>query len=304
LYEMKKENIDVDSSVERSTSLQELKNVFDSESKFTLTERISSPPSTSQPSPATGVEEITNVFDSESEFTLKESIPTPSTNSRTSPETSAEGSLEIFFKPVNDVSISNASESVDDEIRAELTVQQTIAVMLRATAMKRLHNLRIKWQIAVNALSKHRNLNKGNRSNSAEESNNFEKINESEVKELETICNSLGHKVTEAAKSVQDLSKSLKSLSDRLLNYCSKSSVEGRIPEAKIEELAKAMKSHIASLPPETHRPDSPGDDGIYVFGSDEFHNEIDPSYGGGGREIQDVNDDYDQNFEVEEVPF
>jgi len=209
-------------------------------------------------------EEQKKKFNLESNFiSTEEDYPSSSS------ESSAEGSLEVIFSPKNEFLFFNLSDaSVSHEIRAELTVQQTVSVMLRATAIKRLSRLKKQWKVALDALS-------------ATKKGGIENSDTSKNEELETICNTLGHKVTEASKTVHDLTESSRTLNDRLLDYCSSNDVEGRISKVKVEKLAKMMESHIASLPPDTHRPDSPGDDGDYIFGSDDFHNNVDPTFGG-----------------------
>ena len=41
------------------------------------------------------------------------------------------------------------------------------------------------------------------------------------------------------------------------------------------------MEEHLANLPEDKHRPETRGDDGVYVYGSDEFDGDIDPMFGG-----------------------
>jgi len=225
-----------------------------------------------------------------------------------------EGLLEIFFQAGDDVTFFDVKDgAISREVRAELTVQQTVAVMLRATALSRLYRLKTQWKLAVDELA--RRDQKQNYRSGEEDTTNHTGDKPLDVKggdlddddndnddssmtmeegELETIANTLGQKVIQAAETVRNLTESSKTLTTRLLDYVSTGSVEGRLSESQCEELAKAIESHIASLPPDSQRPDGFGDDDEYVFGSDDYDKDIDPSFDGRRSEQVDVNDTAD----------
>jgi len=216
-----------------------------------------------------------------------------------------DGLLEMFFQAGDDVTFFDLQDgSISREVRAELTVQQTVAVMLRATALSRLFRLKTQWKLAVDELSRRgRKLNhrSGEEDTTGDEHLDMEGDDldgEMEDGELETIANTLGQKVIETAETVRNLTESLKTLTARLLDYCSTGSVEGRISVSQAEELAKAMESHIASLPPDSHRPETAEDDDNYIFGSDDYEKDIEPSFGVRRSEQEDVNnmEDFDIN--------
>ena len=200
-----------------------------------------------------------------------------------SQETLQEGSLDKFFSENDDIILHGIEGAINREMRAELNVQEILATMLRATAIKRMLHLKNQWKTASDSLlrrsvTKQQDLRMKNETLTNEDLSPYDLM---EDEELSSLCNSLCGKVSEAMRIVHDLTESSKRVGSRLLDYCSDDGVEGKMSTAKQEELAKMLDDHLASLPKDKHRPKSPGDDGEYIFGSDEYEDHIDSKFGG-----------------------
>jgi len=199
---------------------------------------------------------------SNTEFTCEEDIN----------ETS--GTLDEYFFDADDLFPSSKRNPITDETRAELTVQETVATLLRATAMKRFSIAKSKFATVVYEMDRRCCSNQ-----TAEAENELKDMSSEELDEL---FRKLGHVVTEAQKSLYEADRSFDRVNSHLLDYSISNGVHYKQSQAKIEKLNKMMEEHIANLPDDTqHRPDTHGDDGSYMFGSDEFDNEIDSQFGG-----------------------
>lgn len=188
------------------------------------------------------------------------------------------GILDDFFIQDDELlSVELREGSASHEERAALTVQEAVAVMLKAAALKRLNQLKSEWETAL-IIQKQRNLPNANDRNNLNEISRYHELSNDQ---LDLLCSNLGRKVSEAMTTARELTDSANALNQRLLTYCAADSVEGRINLKQREELAKALDDHIASLP-EDPRPTKSGADADYVFGSDEFDNSIDSRFGGG----------------------
>ncbi len=209
-----------------------------------------------------------------------------------------EGSLDLLFEEsVEDVTkVELGKYSISHEERAELTVQETVATMLKASALKRLDRLKNDWRFASEALAK-REVNQKDtlqdEYDSADESTlkMYDKVDDDELKSL---CDNIGREVVEAAAVVRELSESLRQLQSRLLDYCGADGSEGRNSQAQQDELAKMLAEHIASLNNDDR--ESPGSSEDYIFGSDEFRDDMDVRYGGISRPMDEIS-----NFEKED---
>lgn len=199
------------------------------------------------------------------------------------------GSLDDFFLETEDVMKSKlAKHSVSHDERAELTVQEAVATMLKASAMKRLSRIKNEWKVASDSLF----LRKAQTEDDGKEATNEPKekfpFDNLTTDELEKHCTKLGKEMLESMAIVRELSDSLNELGRRLLDYCSNDGLEGRVSRSKQDELAKMLQEHIDSLPDDR---ESPGYDEDYVFGSDEFRDEIDPKYGSLSHPSENIED-------------
>ena len=215
-------------------------------------------------------------------------------------ENNNDGTLEKYFrKEVNAFNNSSSSEEFRQNLKAELTVQETLSTMLQATAIKRMVLLKEQWKIVSESLSKiserrdHDDNLERERHDKFENSSPYDTMNYTELEELSFI---LCQNISIAMKTVNELTESSKYVNSRLLDYSYADGVSGSMSPAKAEDLAKMMDEHYASLPDDTHRPQSPGYDGKYVFGSDDFDDKIGSSFGGenpsSGRDLDSIVDD------------
>jgi len=214
------------------------------------------------------------------------------------------GVLDTFF-----IEQSDAFEK--SERLAELTVQETVAVILRASSLKRKRQLSKQWLEATEILSEKTlqcenvtqvgsnetlsatnndvSISKGNQQNM--ESVTFYKSMGTE--ELKLFCEELGKELTDVAKAAVELDTSARRMGKRLLHFSafelSKDSTASKAKQA----LEKEMDAHMANLPINARQPNSPGDDGEYIFGSDSSNEQFNPMLGGktetGTRTIDDA---------------
>ena len=200
---------------------------------------------------------------------------------------SKRGTLDFFFEEDEEHSGLELREgSASHEERAELTVQESVAIMLKATAIRRLTKVKDEWKCANEEQQRREFLNcqdqdKEDEDQLAQTNENqgsiYDALNDDE---LGQTCRVLGQKVVESMTTARDLTESASQLNKRLLDYCAADGVEGRLNSKRQEELAKALDEHLASLPDDP-RPTESGASDDYVFGTDEYDNKIDPRFGG-----------------------
>jgi hypothetical protein len=202
------------------------------------------------------------------------------------PSKTAVGTLDELFKVDDDLSSLELRQgSTSHEERAELTVQEAVAVMLKAAALRRLMRLKNEWKQATleQERRKHSNSNPNSNSNPSRQQVNMNKntfFQSLGDDELSSVCNKLCQKVADAMKTARELTDSASQLQKRLLDYCTVDGVEGRINIQQQQELAVALNEHIAALPDDP-RPTKSGASDDYIFGSDEYDQRIDSRFGG-----------------------
>ena len=194
------------------------------------------------------------------------------------------GILDVFFLDDNDLFPSFSSSQIAQETRAELTVQETVAALLRATAMKRFSTTKSTLTEIVNEMDRRENEVDGEKDANVPD-DGFEAISSEELQEM---FMKVGSEVVSAQKSLYEAERSCDRVNSHLLDHSVSSGVQYKLSQASVERLNKMMDEHIASLPEDTHRPDTPGDDETYVFGSDEFDENIDSAYGGARPDLFD----------------
>jgi len=206
------------------------------------------------------------------------------------------GRLETYFSN-NDEADSLApyqKSELSGEIRAELLVQETLAAMLRATALRRMALLKKRWMAAATALELRLNENTKSGYNAdnatilaiddaapgeVENSRMYSDAN-AEVDELSSLCSTLGEQLSEAMQTVKELDESSKRIGSRLMDFCSTGGSSYRMSTAKREKFIKMLDDHLENLP-EDPKPTTSGGDGGYIFGIDEFDDSIDSQFGG-----------------------
>ena len=202
-----------------------------------------------------------------------------SSHVETQSETAAEighinGLLDEYFLET-DMFPSFTNSKIAQETRAELTVQETVATILRATAMKRFSNAKSKLTRIVYEMDRRLGDEGGNELAESD-------LDDVSSDELQELFLKLGSETVDAQKSLYETERSTDRVNSHLLDYSVSNGVQSKQSQAELDRLDKMMEDHIASLPEDSHRPDTPGDDGEYVYGSDEVGDgEIDPMFGG-----------------------
>jgi hypothetical protein len=192
-----------------------------------------------------------------------------------------QGALDAFFLVTDEAtSKTSAEENISRETRAELTVQETLASILRATALKRAAIIKKRWLATAHALEVRMSMLAQNNTIISHETDSHPQFADMSIEELQSLSSNLGERFAEALQTVQELDESAKRIGSRLMDYCSSDGAEYRMSSFKQEKLARMMDEHLASLP-EDPKPESPGDDGQYIFGIDEYDEDIDPHFGG-----------------------
>ena len=220
-------------------------------------------------------------------------IPDPSNSSgdhhNTEKPTSiyGKGHLETYFMDANHLFPSFKESKIAVETRAELTVQETVATLLRATAIKRFSSVKAKFSKIVFEMD-HRAASDDTEQLERQQFFDEDFSNTSD-EELRDLFESVGKEVMEAQLSLYESDRSTDRVNAHLLDYSTTNSVRYRTSQAQIERLEKMMEEHMANLPEDTHRPDVPGDDESYVFGSDEVSQQIDSRFGGRNPDDYDV---------------
>ena len=183
------------------------------------------------------------------------------------------GCLDEYFLAAEDVFPSFCKSRIAQETRAELTVQETVASLLRATAMKRFYSAKSKLSMIVLEMDHRENLVRYKPSDNV--------LSRVSLEKLQELFTKIGSEVIDAQKSLYEADRSCDRVNSHLLDYSISNGVQYKMSQAEIERLDKVMEEHVASLPEDTHRPTTPGGDGTYVFGTDEYDDNIDSNYGG-----------------------
>lgn len=202
------------------------------------------------------------------------------------PSKKSVGTLDELFEVDEDLSnLELRQGATSHEERAELTVQEAVAVMLKAAALRRLIRLKTEWQAATLEQERRKQLSTSNVNSNPppqkqvklDKKTFFKSLSD---EELLVVCNKLCHKVADAMRTARELTESASQLQKRLLDYCALDGVEGRISIQQQQELATALNNHVATLPDDP-RPTTSGASDDYIFGSDEYDARIDERFGG-----------------------
>lgn len=221
------------------------------------------------------------MVENELDSILEPSQTEPSAEDRPSKESEA-GILDEFFVDDHDLFPSFSNSKIAKETRAELTVQETVAALLRATAMKRFSTAKIALSEIVEEMDR-----RGNMEGDTDMPDDSD-LGMMPSEELEEMFIKVGSEVVSAQKSLYEAERSCDRVNSHLLDYSVSSGVQYKLSQASVERLNQMMEEHIASLPDDNHRPDKPGNDEAYVFGSDEFDDHIDSQFGGPRSDVFD----------------
>lgn len=212
---------------------------------------------------------------------LETSPQTETTNDETVAESNLHtpnGSLDDFFLEEPDMFPSFTNSAIADETRAELTVQETVASLLCATAKKRFAIAKSKLTNIVSEMDRRLSDDDGGKGGKEIVKNELADISPDELQEL---FERVGNVVLDAQRSLYEAERSTDRVNSHLLDYTVSDGVQFRQSQAGLECLDRMMEEYIESLPEDSHRPETRRDDESYVFGSDEFDDKIDPMFGG-----------------------
>mmetsp|Transcript_30081 Transcript_30081/g.63791 ORF Transcript_30081/g.63791 Transcript_30081/m.63791 type:complete len:616 (+) Transcript_30081:145-1992(+) len=177
------------------------------------------------------------------------------------------GLLDEYFLET-DMFPSFSKNSIAKETRAELTVQETVATLLRATAMKRFSTAKSKLTQIVSEMDRQDGDEDGD--DQLAEDNDSVDISSDELQELFL---KVGNEVVDAQKSLYDTERSSDRVNSHLLDYSVTNGVQSKQSQAQLDRLDRMMDEHIANLPEDGQRPHD-------AFGSDdELDGEIDPMF-------------------------
>jgi len=171
--------------------------------------------------------------------------------------------------------------------------KETVAVMLRSSAMKRKAQVLERWKDVTNTLIRKTNERKfeelGDETNSTKSDLNkrrtprgIEMYESMNIEELKPVSDALSVELAEVSKAVIELDTSARRISKRLLEFSVNAmSSESREAKTRQKALEQELKDHMENLPAFARQPESPGDDGDYVFGVDSFSEQYNPMLGG-----------------------
>ena len=175
--------------------------------------------------------------------------------SRVGPSTNIEsGSLDELFSKEYDIIDPDTSASISsEELKVELTLQRSVSIILKATAMTKLDSLKREWaEVENERIRREGRDNKEPLQQSSTTTNiagisSYASLDDDDLKKM---GHSLAEQVFEAFKNVNSLTESTKRLSSRIMDRCQTygSSIEGRMSADKREKLIKMLDEHVASL--------------------------------------------------------
>ncbi|KAL3815454.1 hypothetical protein ACHAXA_008504 [Cyclostephanos tholiformis] len=168
------------------------------------------------------------------------------------------GLLDEYFLET-DMFPSFDNNKITKEARAELTVQETISTLLRASAMKRFSMAKENLTRIVNEMDRRGGDDR------AEElvKNDLDGLSS---EELEMLFEKVGNEVIEAQRSLYDADRSTERVNSHLLDYSLTNGIKYKLSQSELERLDKMMDDHIASLPDGDDRPETPGNDTDHMF--------------------------------------
>ena len=191
----------------------------------------------------------------------------------------SKGMLDDFFLQNHEDIAYTPSDPLERDTKIELTVQETLAVLLKANASKKLNASKKHWKLSHLALSIKENkqeLESATKNLRKRDRPIFAEYFKMDAEELSLCCKALGEDTNDAMKKVHELNESVKRIGKRMLDCRSSSRKSSKIREDWIKE----MNEFVNNLPPDTHLPPSSGEDENYNFGDDAYDNEIDSRYG------------------------
>jgi hypothetical protein len=161
------------------------------------------------------------------------------------------GTLDKYFAREEDIFADTYDQTVSRQLRAELEVQESLATLLKASALKQISSIKQAYTEATQALSSRNvvqtNITLGGPTNEGENGGN--QLDLMTTEDLTAYCESLGRRLRDLIETAHHLHQSAKRIGSRLLDYSNAEGLEGRLSIALQEQLASAIDDFVENLP-------------------------------------------------------
>ena len=167
------------------------------------------------------------------------------------------GSLDLFFLPPNEI-FMETHDSASPQVRAELEVQESLATLLKASALKRLESVKATWLMA-NKLLRARQNSAIDESAHVEPSiqqshipvinSGIRRLDHMETESLQVYCRDLFHNMSDMFQKVYHLELSCQRIKARVFDYSAGDSTEGKISYVLQNELFGLVDEFVESIP-------------------------------------------------------
>ena len=168
------------------------------------------------------------------------------------------GSLDSFFFQKEDILAVMNDLSMSREARAELEVQEALATLLKASALKRLESVNSKWLTASRLLSaRFKAVNTGKAMKEPIAKKSSIQIDHSETpaldgmntEDLQLYCQDLFGNVNHLFQTAHQLEVAWRRIKSRIFDSSSTDSAEGKISTSKQDELFDMVDDFLTDLP-------------------------------------------------------
>ena len=176
--------------------------------------------------------------------------------SKTGPQTLL-GSLDHFFLRQEDIFSATYDESVPRELRAELEVQEALATLLKASALKRLESVNAYWLVASRLMNERLELAQTNQiiEQSIKTSSmqvfltGIHELDSMEMNELQEHCQGLFRDINDLFQTAHKLEVSWKRIKSKIVNCIAGDSAEGKMSSSQYDELVGKVDDFLRELP-------------------------------------------------------
>jgi DNA primase catalytic core len=165
------------------------------------------------------------------------------------------GTLDQFFLQPDDLFAATYDESVPRELRAELEVQEALATLLKASALKRLASVNANWLVASRLLNARLEAENGATEPSDKRSNiqvfqsGIEELDSMETRELHLYCQAVLGNLNSLFQTAHQLEVAWKRIKSRIFDYTGGDEAEGKISASKQNELFGMVEDFLNDLP-------------------------------------------------------
>lgn len=169
-----------------------------------------------------------------------------------------QGSLDPFFFQTEDIFVTMFDERVSREVCAELEVQEALATLLKASALKRLEAINSNWLIASRLLSarlegtdtgKSMKESPVKKSNIQIDHSGTLALDGMNTEDLQRYCQDLFGKLNDLFQTAHQLEVAWRRIKSRIFDLSSTDTAEGKIPTSKQDELFNMLDDFLTDLP-------------------------------------------------------